>query len=257
MDGSQRRAWNALGIGPRWALRETVAGGAVAGAASTSGPPAVDIVTAAIAATGGSEQTTPSAMDWPALRAAVAGCTRCGLCRGRTRTVFGVGGTRASWMIVGEAPGAEEDARGEPFVGKAGQLLDAMLASVGLARGEDVFIANVLKCRPPANRDPQPQEVAACAPYLQRQITLVAPKLILVMGRFAAQTLLGTEASIASLRGRVHAWRSADGATIPAVVSYHPAYLLRNLTEKSKAWTDLCLARSLRSRLEAGEDVLG
>jgi DNA polymerase len=154
-------------------------------------------------------------------------------------------------MLVGEAPGAEEDARGEPFVGQAGKLLDNMLASIGLAReGEaarSVFIANVLKCRPPNNRDPAPHEVAQCDPFLRRQVELIAPKLVLVLGRFAAQSLLGTDASIASLRGRVHGIDVA-GRRVPVVVTYHPAYLLRNLNDKAKVWADLCFAREVHAR---------
>jgi DNA polymerase len=184
-------------------------------------------------------------MGWPQLEQAVASCTACGLCKSRTQTVFGVGDRRARWMIVGEAPGAEEDARGEPFVGQAGRLLDNMLASIGRSRRADapqsVFIANVLKCRPPGNRNPQPEEVAACEPFLLRQIELVAPQLLLVMGRFAAQSVLHTDASIAALRGRLHRLNVA-GRDVPAIVTYHPAYLLRNLADKSKAWADLCLA---------------
>jgi len=181
-------------------------------------------------------------LDWPGLRAAVAGCRACGLSRTRTQTVFGVGDERARWMLVGEAPGAEEDARGEPFVGQAGRLLDNMLATISLARGRDVFIANVLKCRPPGNRNPEPEEVACCEPFLRRQVELVAPRVILVMGRFAAQSLLRTDASIASLRGRVHRYVAGE-REVPVVVTYHPAYLLRNLGDKAKAWADLCLAR--------------
>jgi uracil-DNA glycosylase family 4 len=177
------------------------------------------------------------AMDWPALKAKVAGCTDCRLRSTCKQTVFGVGDERAAWMLVGEAPGADEDRLGEPFVGQAGKLLDNMLAAIGLARGTDVYIANVLKCRPPGNRNPQPDEVAQCAPYLLRQIGLIQPKLIVAMGRFAAQTLLGTDATIASLRGRVHRY-----AGVPLVVTYHPAYLLRNLPDKAKAWVDLRFA---------------
>jgi DNA polymerase len=151
--------------------------------------------------------------------------------------VFGVGDERASWMLVGEAPGADEDRLGEPFVGQAGRLLDNMLAALGLTRGNDVYIANVLKCRPPGNRNPQPDEVAQCSPYLLRQIGLIQPKLIVAMGRFAAQALLNTDASIASLRGRVHRY-----AGVPLVVTYHPAYLLRSLPDKAKAWIDLRFA---------------
>jgi DNA polymerase len=184
-------------------------------------------------------------MAWEELEAAVAGCTACGLCQSRTQTVFGVGNREAPWMFIGEAPGAEEDARGEPFVGQAGRLLDNMLASIGRSRRVDadhpVFIANVLKCRPPGNRNPQPEEVAACEPFLLRQIELVRPRLLLVMGRFAAQSVLHTDAPISALRGRVHRLPVA-GREVPAVVTYHPAYLLRNLADKAKAWADLCLA---------------
>jgi DNA polymerase len=167
----------------------------------------------------------------------VAGCTDCRLRASCKQTVFGVGDERAAWMLVGEAPGADEDRLGEPFVGQAGRLLDNMLAAIGLARGTDVYIANVLKCRPPGNRNPQPDEVAQCSPYLLRQIGLIKPKLIVAMGRFAAQALLNSDATIASLRGRVHRY-----AGVPLVVTYHPAYLLRNLPDKAKAWVDLRFA---------------
>jgi uracil-DNA glycosylase len=195
-------------------------------------------------------------MPWEELEAGVASCTACALCKTRSNTVFGVGHRRAEWMLIGEAPGAEEDARGEPFVGQAGKLLDNMLAAVGLTRAvqvshtapqtapHTVYIANVLKCRPPGNRNPEPAEVALCEPYLKRQVSLVEPRLIVVMGRFAAQALLGTDATIASLRGRVHEVQ-VDGRRIPVIVTYHPAYLLRNLADKAKSWADLCLATSV------------
>jgi len=190
-------------------------------------------------------------MDWTELESAVAQCEACPLSQTRTRTVFGVGNRTAEWMLVGEAPGAEEDARGEPFVGQAGRLLDNMLAALGLGRrGADrdaVFIANVLKCRPPGNRNPEPREVQECEPFLQRQIELVNPKVVVVMGRFAAQSLLGSDASIASLRGKVHRIEIA-GRQVPVVVTYHPAYLLRNLGGKAKSWADLCLARGVVER---------
>ena len=186
-----------------------------------------------------------AAMDWPALREAVAGCEACGLCRSRRNTVFGVGHEQAQWMIIGEAPGEQEDRQGEPFVGKAGQLLDNMLRAVGLTRAEagpeqQVYIANVLKCRPPMNRNPEPQEVAQCEPFLKRQVELVAPKLILAMGRFAVQSILQTGEPIGRLRGRVHAYQG-----VPVVVTYHPAYLLRNPADKARSWDDLCLAREV------------
>ena len=185
-------------------------------------------------------------MDWPALREAVAGCQACKLCERRRNTVFGVGDEQADWLIVGEAPGENEDIQGEPFVGQAGKLLDNMLRAIGLARRERVYIANVLKCRPPGNRNPAPEEIAQCAPYLLRQIELLQPKIILAMGRFAINTLLapsvpGVDAiPVGKLRGQVHRFGS-----IPVIVSYHPAYLLRNLPEKGKAWADLCLAHEV------------
>jgi uracil-DNA glycosylase len=180
-------------------------------------------------------------LDWRQLRERVAACRRCALCETRTRTVFGVGDERADWLIVGEAPGAEEDRQGEPFVGRAGQLLNAMLRAIGLAR-EQVFIANVLKCRPPGNRDPAGSETEQCLPYLERQIVLLKPKLILVVGRIAAHNLLRTEAALSSLRQRVHRF-GAD--RVPLVVTYHPAYLLRSPGEKRKAWEDLKFARGV------------
>lgn len=176
---------------------------------------------------------------WEPLREAVAACTRCELAKSRTQTVFGVGNSHADWLIVGEAPGAEEDRQGEPFVGRAGKLLDEMLKAAGQAR-ENVFIANILKCRPPGNRDPKSDEVAACRAYLERQIELIQPRIILAVGRIAAQNLLGSDAPVGRLRGRVH---DLDG--IPLVVTYHPAYLLRSPSQKQKAWDDLCLALSV------------
>ena len=178
-------------------------------------------------------------LDWTALKERVAGCTLCRLCEKRTNTVFGVGDEAADWMLIGEAPGENEDKQGEPFVGQAGRLLDNMLRSLDLARGQNVYIANVLKCRPPGNRNPEPDEVVRCEPYLKRQVELVRPKVIVALGRFAAQSLLKTDASISSLRGRVHEYEG-----VPVIVTYHPAYLLRSLPEKTKAWTDLCLARA-------------
>ncbi|MGF6378081.1 uracil-DNA glycosylase family 4 [Paraburkholderia atlantica] len=178
-------------------------------------------------------------LDWDALAERVSGCEACRLCEKRTNTVFGVGDREADWMLIGEAPGENEDRQGEPFVGPAGKLLDNMLHSLALARGTNVYIANVIKCRPPGNRNPQPDEVARCEPYLQRQVSLVKPKLIVALGRFAAQSLLKTDASISSLRGRVHTYEG-----VPVIVTYHPAYLLRSLPDKAKAWTDLCLARA-------------
>jgi DNA polymerase len=181
-------------------------------------------------------------LPWSGLVDAVSACVACELGPRRRNAVFGIGPQSATWMLVGEAPGEQEDLSGMPFVGSAGQLLDRMLASIGVDRERDVFITNVLKSRPPRNRDPLPQEVAACEPFLLRQIELVRPRIIVVLGRFAAQSLLRTDATIASLRGRVHTYRCAD-REIPLVVTYHPAYLLRTLPDKAKAWADLRLAR--------------
>jgi uracil-DNA glycosylase family 4 len=179
-----------------------------------------------------------ASLDWDGLARAVAGCTRCALAATRTNTVFGVGDRAARWLVVGEAPGAEEDRQGEPFVGRAGQLLNSMLRAVGLRR-EQVFIANVLKCRPPGNRDPLPEEVRCCLPYLHRQVALLQPKLILCVGRIAAHNLLSTDTPLGKLRGRTHPL--APFGT-PVIVTYHPAYLLRSPGEKRKAWEDLRLA---------------
>jgi uracil-DNA glycosylase len=184
-------------------------------------------------------------MDWPELQAAVQNCRACGLCEGRKNTVFGVGHVQADWMVVGEAPGEQEDRQGEPFVGKSGQLLDNMLSAVGLTRHagtpqQQVYIANTVKCRPPANRNPDASELAQCAPYLARQIALVQPRVIVAMGRFAVQSLLRTTEPIGRLRGRIHRYEG-----VPLVVTYHPAYLLRNPEDKARAWSDLCLARDV------------
>jgi len=207
-----------------------------AAAAKPSPTPAPNAVTL------GARPTGIEAMDWPELRAAVTSCTACKLCQARKQTVFGVGNTRAHWMIVGEAPGEQEDLQGEPFVGKSGQLLDNMLRSIQLGRADaapdkQVYIANSVKCRPPGNRNPEPDELAQCEPFLIRQVELVRPKIILAMGRFAVQSLLRSHEPIGKLRGRVHRYQG-----VPLIVTYHPAYLLRNPDDKAKAWDDLCLA---------------
>ena len=181
-------------------------------------------------------------MDWDTLQTTVAQCRACGLCSSRKNTVFGVGDRSAQWMVIGEAPGENEDLQGEPFVGQAGKLLDNMLAAIGLNRSAPggqagVYIANALKCRPPGNRNPEPVELQTCAPYLVRQVALVQPRIILAMGRFAVQSLLQTSEPIGKLRGRVHQYQG-----VPVVVTYHPAYLLRNPADKAKAWADLVLA---------------
>jgi DNA polymerase len=180
-------------------------------------------------------------MGWSELQRCVADCRRCELATSRTNTVFGVGNQDADWMIIGEAPGAEEDRRGEPFVGRAGKMLDEMLRAVGHRR-DSVFIANILKCRPPNNRDPKSSEAAECREYLERQIALVQPKIILAVGKIAAQNLLGCDDPVGRMRGRPH---ELNG--IPLVVTYHPAYLLRSPSQKRKSWSDLCLARRLMS----------
>jgi uracil-DNA glycosylase len=187
------------------------------------------------------------AVTWESLRADVLACTRCPLHSSRTQGVFGVGSREAKWLVVGEAPGAEEDRRGEPFVGRAGHLLDAMLRAIGLDRGSNVYIANVLKSRPPGNRDPRPEEVAACLPFLLRQIELLRPRLMLAVGRIAAQNLLATDAPLGRLRGRVHRFGELN---TPLIVTYHPAYLLRTPGDKRKAWEDLKFARSVFQGLE-------
>ena len=223
-----------MGLGPLWKLRQPAKksrAAAAAPAAEAAMP--VDARTAAIAA-----------MDWPALARAVAECTACPLHATRKQAVLGVGDIHAEWLFVGEGPGAEEDERGEPFVGQAGKLLDAMLAAIGLKRGENVYIANAVKCRPPGNSTPEPAETAACWPFLARQIELIRPKLIVALGKPAAQTLLQQEVTIARARGRVH-----DCAGIPLIVTYHPAYLLRNLPDKAKAWEDLCFMRKTMASL--------
>ncbi len=227
-----------LGLAPTWQRR--------ARPGLDRGPDAlVAPVTAPPAGPGVGGSASPEArvvriatLEWRDFAADVDACVACGLSHTRKKTVPGVGDTRAEWLFVGEAPGAEEDAKGEPFVGQAGRLLDNMLAALGMNRGRSVYIANVLKCRPPGNRTPEPGEVDACRPYLDRQIALIEPKVIVALGKSAATTLLGIDATIASLRGRVHRYGG-----LPLVVTYHPAYLLRNLPDKAKAWEDLLLAR--------------
>jgi len=237
-----------MGLTPLWRLRGTEGRGEavhipVAPAAASRGGSAEPRLPRS---PGGADDRAAhiARMDWSELKAAVAACAACGLRKTCTRTVLGVGDEQADWLLVGEAPGAEEDARGEPFVGQAGKLLDGMLAGIGLKRGADVYIANVLKCRPPGNRNPEHAEVERCSPFLARQVELIRPRLILAMGRFACQTLLGTDASIASLRGRLHRYQG-----VPLIVTYHPAYLLRNLPDKAKAWEDLCFARTTMAGL--------
>lgn len=231
MDARRDYYLGQLGI-DRWVPRHAPA----AGAALSATLPRADAARVDAPARDAGEH----ADTWEQLRTEVAACEKCALCGTRTQPVFGVGDVQARWLVIGEAPGAEEDRRGEPFVGRAGQLLNAMLRAVGLPR-ENVFIANMLKCRPPNNRDPSGEELAACRPYLERQIALVAPSIVLAVGRIAAQNLLGSEMPLGRLRGRAH--ELANGT--PVVVTYHPAYLLRSPADKRKAWEDLKFARSL------------
>ena len=225
-----------MGLAPLWKLRQAApAAAAPAVAVAHTAAPA-----AAAAATEAERAGAIAAMDWPALQQSVAACRACRLCEERQQAVLGVGDPHPDWLFIGEGPGAEEDRKGEPFVGQAGKLLDAMLAAIGLDRRHKVYIANTVKCRPPGNRTPAPEEIAACWPYLARQIELTAPKLIVALGKPAAQTLLGREVKIGAERGK-----RFDFQGIPFVVTYHPAYLLRNLADKARSWEDLCFARGL------------
>jgi DNA polymerase len=222
-----------LGLTPLWLHRERLAGHEATPESQrhTNSPPATRAASTTISA-----QPVDS-MDWTALREAVSTCTACVLHEKRKQAVLGVGDEQADWLFVGEGPGAEEDARGEPFVGQAGRLLDNMLSAIGLKRGDNVYIANIVKCRPPGNRAPVPEEAQACQPFLDRQVTLIQPRLIVALGKIAANTLLGRSGTLGSLRKTVHDYRG-----IPLIVTYHPAYLLRTLTDKAKAWEDLCFA---------------
>lgn len=218
---------------PAWRLRETVA-------VPIEVEPAVKPVAP--------ERAPVAGLGWAELKQAVAVCQACSLAQTCTQTVFGVGDENAEWLFVGEAPGAEEDKRGEPFVGQAGQLLDNMLAAIQLKRDKNVYIANVLKCRPPQNRDPHGEEVVKCDPFLKRQVELIKPRLIVALGKFAAQSLLESDASIAALRGKLHHYNG-----VPVIVTYHPAYLLRNMPDKAKAWEDLCFARTTMRQLQSAD----
>ncbi len=221
--------WRELGLWPQWVMRSQAREGT--GQAEVSDFPT---------APAPSSDPTPAEAGWSELREMVAGCQRCSLHHGRRQAVFGVGDERSRWLFVGEGPGAEEDQRGEPFVGAAGKLLDEMLRALGLKRGEDVYIANVVKCRPPQNRTPTDEECAACMPYLARQIALIQPAVIVAMGKVAAHALLKTDGTLGALRLQQHHF-----GKIPLVVTWHPAYLLRTPADKAKAWVDLCQARQL------------
>lgn len=262
-----------MGLAPLWRLRSRVQEcETVAEAAGTSvsepvrGRPPADIDPRSMLPSSPAETpvaaqptATPASSDeraariagleWEALEESIRACTACRLCEQRKQAVPGVGDRQATWMLVGEGPGAEEDRRGEPFVGQAGKLLDAMLAAIGLRRGEGVYIANAVKCRPPHNRTPEADEIAACLPFLQRQIALIQPSVLVALGRPAAQALLGTEVRISAVRGKTFQY-----AQVPVVVTYHPAYLLRNPVDKGKVWEDLCHARRTVARAGPGQD---
>lgn len=239
LSARQRQALEEIGVDV-W-VRRTAHGAPASVTPDAHSPPQPPPQSQPLPPVGVPPSVSPSLRAWQPLREAVAHCTSCVLHKSRKQTVFGVGNEAARWMIIGEAPGAEEDRQGEPFVGPAGQLLNEMLRAVGVRR-EDVFIANILKCRPPDNRDPKPEEVAACATHLAAQLELVSPKLILAVGRIAAQSLLQQSVPVGRLRGRAHAY---GPHAIPLVVTYHPAYLLRSPAEKRKSWDDLRLARTL------------
>jgi DNA polymerase len=240
-----------MGLTPVWRLREH----APQSVAAVADVPRTDVLPLPAhqsrSPSGGDERRSLiMRMDWTELKASVAACTACPLHAKRNKTVFGVGDENADWLFVGEGPGAEEDAQGEPFVGQAGKLLDNMLAAINLTRGHNAYIANVVKCRPPGNRNPEHGEALACAPYLHRQIELIQPKLIVALGKVAAVNLLARDATVASLRGKLHEYRG-----IPLIVTYHPAYLLRSLHDKAKAWSDLCYAVETMNGLQSDKSA--
>ena len=246
-----------MGLTPVWRLRERTPE-PIAG--EVDGPGALDPLSeghrspvtghGSRSAEGDDRRASIMRMDWSGLKASVAACAACPLHAKRNKTVFGVGDENADWLFVGEGPGADEDAQGEPFVGQAGKLLDNMLAAISLKRGSNVYIANVVKCRPPGNRNPEPAEALACEPYLHRQIELLQPRLIVALGKVAAVNLLAREASVASMRGKLHEYRG-----IPLIVTYHPAYLLRSLHDKAKAWADLCYAVEVMRGLQSDKSA--
>ncbi len=229
-----------LGLWPLWKLRHT---------ASSDNTQVIDYIdknNISATAENGDRRASILRMDATQLNASIAACTQCDLHKARKQTVPGVGDDRAEWFFVGEAPGDEENLHGEPFVGQAGKLLDNMLAAIDLTRAKNVYITNVVKCLPPGDRNPTREEAGCCEPYLRRQIALVAPKLIVALGKVAAHNLLGTDDTIAHLRGKLH-----DAQGIPLIVTYHPAYLLRTPADKARAWEDLCFARSTMAGLSA------
>lgn len=254
-----------MGLSPQWKLRESTSvcrGEAKVKAsvqANVTAMPAVEVAPVEPVASRPAMIVSPPdanraqrivQMDWDELNQSIAACRACALCEQRKQAVPGVGDQNADWLFIGEGPGAEEDERGEPFVGQAGKLLDAMLSAIDLTRGEDVYIANAVKCRPPGNRTPEAPEVAACLPYLKRQMELLKPKLIVLLGKAAVHAVLGVDSSLASLRGKPSTFVNGD-QSVPLIVTYHPAYLLRTLPDKSKAWEDLCRARALMATLKA------
>jgi DNA polymerase len=260
---SRNRLLQEMGLGPVWRLRDAaveevdaaaeaelpVAEAAVQDSPAAAMPVAPRRALVSVSADG------IAGLDWPELRDAIAGCSNCDLCQARQQAVPGVGDEQADWLFIGEGPGAEEDARGEPFVGQAGKLLDAMLAAIDLKRGENVYIANAVKCRPPGNRTPEPGEMAACLPYLKRQIALIQPKLIVLLGKAAMHAVLNEGHALGASRGKLFEYRDGD-LVVPVIVTYHPAYLLRNLPDKAKAWEDLCFARrTMREQQAAGMDL--
>ena len=239
MDPDKVRKLQQMGLGPIWQRRglDTDESGSVS---------AATVLPASASAEEAADAASVMSMDWATLEENIRGCHRCGLCQGRTHAVPGVGDRKARWLFVGEGPGRQEDAQGEPFVGPAGKLLDNMLRALGLARGANTYIANIVKCRPAGadgrDRPPTADEVAACMPYLARQVDLIRPDVIVALGKTAAVSLLGLPAdtSLASLRDKIHHY-----ADLPLIVTYHPAYLLRQPADKAKSWRDLCLAKSL------------
>ncbi|MDP1734164.1 MAG: uracil-DNA glycosylase [Sulfuritalea sp.] len=247
MSSDREQVLREMGLGPVWKLRvEAVAAPGEERVAATPAAPELVPDGVAWSAPAIVTATSPLSMPWEELAATVAACRQCRLCEARKQAVLGVGDVNADWLFVGEGPGAEEDERGEPFVGQAGKLLDSMLAAIGLKRGEDVYIANAVKCRPPENRKPADEEVAACRPYLEQQMELIRPKLIVALGATAAQTLLQREIRIGAERGKLHDWRG-----VPLIVTYHPSYLLRTLQDKAKAWEDLCYMRAAMQALRS------
>lgn len=265
MNRARERILDEMGLSPTWVLRQTPVARKERGkmevaeapkvkteaSRSVKAPPPPSGANPALAVAEVARTAADvGSMGWEELRQAIHGCRACGLCARRQQAVPGVGDENAAWLFIGEGPGAEEDARGEPFVGQAGRLLDAMLAAIDLKRGEDVYIANAVKCRPPGNRTPENAEMAACFPFLKRQIALIEPRLIVLLGRAAVSAVLGQEGTLSSLRGKALTYRDGN-REIPVRVSYHPAYLLRNLPDKAKAWEDLCQARALMKNLLA------